>query len=211
MARSSRSLSRRNNNGGRQQSMGDVRRRSDWVTGGGTILSASPTTINAMSSWGGTSGNLPTTAACTWQAVTLPTAATAQNSPPGIGEVVVNEVMGSIFIPFATVAGVYCIGVGIYVSKYDSYRGSWDTRALANSTGPDASRDDFLMLRVITAIFPGVATVIPSGIEIPLAIGAPIVLGGGEALHVTVDVLTSAVAGNVAALAFFRSRISNIA
>jgi len=207
--RSRRALVVSNGRQGRQP-LGDIRRRSDWVSGGGVIFNSAPTVISAVSSWGGTSGALATTASATWQAVTLPTAATAANAPPGVGELEVDEVMGSIFVPFATVAGVYIIGVGIYVSKYDSNRGSWDTRAIANSTGPDATRDDWLFLRVMVVIFPGVSTVIPSGIEVPLAIGRPVVIGGGEAIHVTVDNLTAAVAGVISPIAYFRTRISNI-
>jgi len=187
--------------------MMDVRARTDWQLGGGIVTAAAPTPV-ASPSWG--SGFLvPAAGTTNIQAAILPEAVTAVNSPPSIGELQVDEIQGSIFFTFVT-SGLYAIGVGIFISKFNTSVGAWVLRS--PSVASEASDDDWLFLRMLIITVPTTVNDYTS-VEVPIGLPHPIILGRGEALHVAVDngagFTTSA--GQIACAPYFRSRISNVA
>jgi hypothetical protein len=127
-------------------------------------------------------------------------------SPPSIGEVIVNMVVGSIFFSSPSTAGVYVVGIGIYVSQYNTTATKWSVRTPTLST--DAARDDYLYLRCIEIVLTASTSLTSEQvIEVAVGIPAPVQLGNGEALHLTInnDALS---AGSLSMVPFVRSHIS---
>jgi len=198
---------RQSRNGRSGVGISDVRARTDWQIGGGVVTPAAGAPV-ASSSWGG-----PITLAAggiaNIQAVTIPEAVTSAASPPAIGEIQVDEVQGSVFFTLAA-SGFNCLGVGMFISKFNTNTGAWVIRAASVNT--EAMDDDWLFLRMLIVTVPTTNNEYVS-IEVPLMLPHPIVLGRGEALHVAIDTgagtgLTSA--GVIVCWPFLRSRVSNI-
>jgi hypothetical protein len=185
----------------------DLMSRRDLIVGGGYVNNSGSQLSNP--SWNSGAITLAPGVQAAFQAVVIPQAVTAANAPPSIGECVIQDVEGSLYITNPTSTGVYFIGFGIYISKFDTRTGTWGIR-YPSSTGSDAARDDWLALRVIVATLPLPATVTdPMMLELRLALPHPVVLGGGEALHVCVDNNSSS-SGSINVYAFFRTRIADV-
>jgi hypothetical protein len=195
--------------GGRSGGFGsnDLMSRRDLIVGGGYVNNAGAQVAN--STWDSNGVVLAPGSQMAYQAVVLPQAVTAANAPPSIGECMVQDVEGSLFLTAPTVIGVYFIGFGIYISKFDTRTGTWGIRNPSNS-GSDAARDDWLALRAIVTTLPTQPAITdPMMLELRLALPHPITLGGGEALHVCVDNNTSS-AGSFNVYAYFRTRIADV-
>jgi hypothetical protein len=133
-------------------------------------------------------------------------------STPNIGRFRINEVKGSIYIvPSASApAGTYSVGVAIYVADINNTTTVWEVR---NPTVPaDCSRDDYLFLEEISFDLPAAGTdvAIARGIEFKLSISQPVMIGGGQALHVAVYNHAGSV-GAVQVAPAFRTRINTVA
>jgi len=207
MSRSRRNRAAQSGNRRRAFSSGDIMARRDLIVGGGFVNNSGVQV--ASSTWAGSPVGLTPAGQIAWQAVVLPQAVTAINAPPSVGECVVQDIEGSMFLSNPTAPGIYYVGVGIYISKFDSRTGTWNLRSIVNTT-TDAARDDWLMLRALVMTLPLTTGVTDSmELEIRLALIHPIVLGGGEALHVAID-SSSLSPGNLNVAPFFRTRISDV-
>lgn len=128
------------------------------------------------------------------------------NAPPGVGELQVDEIQGSLFVTTPSQTGVYFFGVGIYIAKYAL--GQWDL--MIPTSAPQGGNDFFLYQRVMTGYLPAMSSwIAPTILEVPLKLPGPVVLGGGEALHVTIS-NDGTSAGSFNVNAYFKSRISRI-
>jgi hypothetical protein len=185
----------------------DINSRRDLIVAGGTVNNAGAQV--AANSWNGSSITLAPGQQTSYQAIVLPQAVTAANAPPSIGECQVDDIEGSLFIKGNTTQGLHYIGFGIYISKFDTRTGTWGVRFPSNLAA-DAARDDWVMLRVVTVTLPLPANVTdPMILELKLGLPHPVVLAGGEALHVVVDNNGSSV-GAFDVNAFFRTRIQDV-
>jgi len=185
----------------------DLQNRRDLIVSGGSVNNAGAQV--AGSSWNGSAKTLAPGNQLAWQAIVLPQAVTAINAPPSTGQCKVLSVEGSFYISTPTVSGKYYIGMGIYISKFDSRTGTWGVRYPSNASS-DAARDDWLALRVVVVTLPLPSVITdPMMVELHLDLPHPISLGGGEALHVCVDNNGSSV-GSFDVDTFFRTRISDV-
>lgn len=195
--------------GGNGGGSGDVIPRMDWVVGGGQVIPGAATINNP--SFNGSAQSLTAGSAYAHQLVVVPIPVPALNQTPTIGEMKVRGVVGSVFFDSATTAGVYNIGVGMYIAKLNSNTGVWDMRSIFGASFADATRDDWLFLRVMRLVSPANTTfTLPSCFEIPVAISRSIVLGGGEALHLQIENAAGST-GQLSSQAFVRSCISGVA
>jgi hypothetical protein len=189
------------------QNLNDLMSRRDLIVAGGFVNNAGAQV--ASNSWNGAAQVLAPGSQIAYQALILPQAVTALNAPPSIGECIIKDVEGSVFLTTPTLAGVYYIGFGIYISKFDTRTGTWGIRFPSN-IGSDASRDDWLALRVIVSTLPVPASVTdPMMLELRLALPHAVTLGGGEALHVCVDNNLGSV-GSISVVPYFRTRIMDV-
>jgi hypothetical protein len=185
----------------------DLMSRRDLIVGGGYVNASGAQVAN--STWNGAALAIAPGGQIAYQAVVLPQAVTAINAPPGIGECKVDAIEGSIFLTTPTVAGIYYIGFGIYISKFDTRTGTWGLRYISVNSS-DAARDDWLAIRAVVATLPLPAAVTdPMMIELKIQLPHPVILGGGEALHVAVDNNSSSV-GSITANPYFRTRIADV-
>jgi len=185
----------------------DMQARKDTIIAGGYVSNAGVQV--ATTGWNGAGVIMAPGAGISYQAVVIPAAATAINAPPSVGQCEVDNVEGSLFLQSPTVAGIYVIGCGIYISKYDTRTGTWGVRSSTNAAS-DAARDDWLMLKAFTVTLPLPAAVTdPMVLEIKLGLPHPILLGGGEALHVGIENNSGSV-GSITVSPYFRSRVSNV-
>jgi len=80
---------------------------------------------------------------------------------------------------------------------------------MSNSSS-DAARDDWLLLKAMVIALPTTASVTDSMLlEVRLALPHPVVLGGGESLHVAVD-NNSGSAGSITMVNYWRTRIADV-
>jgi len=185
----------------------DLAARKDTIIAGGYVNNGGAQTPG--SGWNGAQLPLPAGSQVAYQAIVIPQAVTAVNAPPSIGECEVDQIEGSLYLSSPGSAGIYQLGVGIYISKFDTRTGTWAIRYPSNSSS-DAARDDWLMLKAMTVALPLTAGVTdPMLLEFKLMLPHPIILGGGEALHVCVDNNTNSPA-TINVQAFFRTRVSNV-
>jgi hypothetical protein len=179
----------------------------DWIIGGAGLSNVGASTV--QTAWG-TDYTCVTATPSSFVLVgepslTAPTAITA----PGVGEVTIMEVMGSLFFRpnlGNTTAMVIDLAVAIYVAEqYPTARTNWSVRDPLNAA--DAARDDYLFLRGMqfTMAAPTAGATV---IEVRLAIPKPETIGGGEALVCTVSTAYTTSAGSTLVMTgYVRSRI----
>jgi len=181
--------------------------RRDHIIAGDYINNAGAQV--ATNGWNGGPIVIAPAAQVAYQAIVIPAAATAINAPPSVGQCEVDQVEGSLYLLTPTAAGVYFVGVGIYISKYDARTATWGIR-FPSTSAADAARDDWLMVKGLVLTLPLPANVTdPMVIELKLALPHPVILCGGEALHVCVDNASSS-AGSISVVPYIRTRISSI-
>jgi len=161
----------------------------------------------AIGSWGSTL-MLAASGGVNYQAIVIPAAVTAANAPPAIGQCQVDDVEGSLFLTEPSVLGVYLIGFGIYISKFDKASGTWSTKDPTNAT--EAAGDDWIVLRAVRVSLPTQGVVTDSMLlEFRCNLPHPITLGGGEALHVCIYSV-AANPGSLNLTPYFRTRIQDV-
>lgn len=189
---------------------------SNWVVGGTSVSPvgaqsippALPFTWTPGQYSGGAASTLATGTFLTYQAYTI--AAAVAGVTQQIGKARVDEIRGMISISVFGVNSLkVCIGVGIYVSG-SSNAAVWEVLDPLDSA--DAGRDKWLFLRMVEGTISSQAA--PAGpgsaLEIPISIPGPVVIGGGQAVHVAVS-YRGAAASSVYVTSGFRSRVGPIA
>jgi hypothetical protein len=186
---------------------------TDWKVGGsatdntGAVIGgASPT---GPTTWSSGTNDYVLTAnnQISYQAVVL--VAAPNTSTPLIGRMKLDEVSGMICVSSPIAAGRQTVAVGIYVSEFNSNTNKWDVRDPLNPS--DASRDDYFYLEASEMQLPaaGAATG-NAGFCFDLKLANPIIIGGGQALHVTVSYQTdSGVSVRISSM--FRTRCGPVA
>jgi len=82
---------------------------------------------------------------------------------------------------------LYILGVGIYISKYNTLTSTWEVAT--PSLAADAARDDWHFLRCLTFTQPvNAQDTTFQFMEVPVGLKHPVVLGHGEALVAMADV-----------------------
>jgi len=125
---------------------------------------------------------------------------------PTIGRMRIDELKGKIlFSP--TAAGYFQFAVGVYVSEFTLNTSAWDVYDPLNSA--DASRDDWWFLDAKTFFCGAPAGALsPVPMELDISFKSSIVIGGGQALNVTVSMISSTTCyANPA----FRTRVGPVA
>jgi len=196
---------------GRFNRRGNPPEWGDWVIGG-TGLNNVGGPI-ALTGWNGGLGTLASGTPQTFILVGEPTPAslsTATLAPPSVGEVEIAEVAGSLF--FTAISGSadkFFLAVAIYVTEFNMPGTNWAVRDPLNPV--EAVRDDYLFLRAMTFFMPnqagGTSEVTQ---EVRVAIPSPEVIGGGEALVLTMS-MVSASASTLGYMPFVRSRLRAVA
>lgn len=170
-----------------------------WVNSAGALV--------AGDSWrgGATAMTLVTGVPQTIQAAAL--VAAVNTSTPTIGRMKIDEIRGRLSLTGFTVIGRYQVGVGIYVSQQNSQTPTYDVRDTLIAA--DAARDDWFMLEMMEFEAPvtGTNTAL-SFIEIPLRLANALIIGGGQAVHVTISMTG---AGNCKVTPAFRTRVAGVA
>jgi len=183
----------------------------DWKVGGsavdatGAVIGgASPTGPATWLMGAGSATILATGVPITFQAVAL--IAAPNTSTPTLGRMRLDDIKGSIFLGAPASATVIRAAVGIYVSEYNSNTGKWDVRDPLNTA--DGSRDDYFYLEGQMFDLPATGTsTAPTIIKFDLRLSERVVIGGGQALHVTV----SAVGANISLNSAFRTLVGPVA
>jgi len=177
----------------------------DWVVGGrGVDNTGSP--VAAIPTFGGSfvvnAGNNGT-----YQAVVvIPTPA---STTPNVGRLRIDEIHGRVCVSGAGAAGKYGVAVGIYVSDVNNTTTLWNVRQC--TLGADAARDDYLFLEgKWFQVDAGSTMENQPWICFDLKIPGPVVIGGGQALHVTVANDTAS-ANLIVVGAYFRTRVGPVA
>lgn len=185
---------------------------TDWIVSSASVDSTgAPITSGGLTSWNGqktiASGSI------TSQAVVVqPTPAA---STPSVGRLRVDQIRGRILVtldPSDVVSSLGGVAVGIYVSDLNNTTTLWNVRDL--SVPADACRDDYLYLEgKVWAQAPSTPSSPVELVCFDLSISQPVVIGGGQALHVTVSLTggSKLVPQLTDIFAFFRTRVGPVA
>jgi hypothetical protein len=140
--------------------------------------------------------------------VIIPEAVTSNNAPPSIGQCDIVGVDATIDITAVSAAGLYVVGIGLYVSNYTKATTQWDLRDPVDAG--DAGDQDFLHLvaHAFQAQLPAAETG-PVSVQLRVMLPFPIRIGSGQALHVTLSNGTNS-AGTLSFVPFIRAKIAHI-
>lgn len=194
---------------------GDSVAWGDWIIGGGAVPAGGAVgSITAHSSWG-TPFTLQHGVAENWLLVTEPTISPGTGTPT-MGEVLVQEVMGIVFLTLDLAAppgDQVHVAIGLYVAEYNKTGTAWSTLDPLDTT--EASRDDWLFLRGMEIGYIASGTsAFTNSFPIPVAIPAPQMIGKGETLMLSVSAFIkggSAGSAGLVATPYVRSRITRAA
>jgi hypothetical protein len=157
----------------------------DWITSGAsTDATGAPLGGASIVGWGGFQ-TVANNVAVTSQAVVIPPSPAA--STPGIGRLRIEELRGQVsFRNFGASADTFDTWVCVYVSDMNFTTTLWNVRN--PSVAADVSRDDYLYLqhRGWGACVATATTALDEVMEFELSISQPVVIGGGQALHISV-------------------------
>jgi len=197
---------------------GKMRPTSNWVVGSQALTSAgqvvggvgSPTSIPTWNPGSQSTNYLIVGGSpVTFQACVIQPG--VSGNTPTVGRVRVDEIKGKILVNPGVLAGGYItVSVGIYVSEFTINTSAWD---VSDPSSPvDGSRDDWWFLEARTFGLPLGASLVGVSpmMEIDISFKGPIVLGGGQALNVTVAVTGPGSPGAQCTPAF-RTRIGPVA
>jgi len=196
---------------------------SDWVvssasvdpTGTAQAGTAILTSWNAGLGAPSTAGIIGSGAFVTNQAILVQP--TPMTSTPTVGRLRVNRIKGRISVfPFVTNGtwDQFSVFVGIYLAELNNTTTKWEVRNLLSTS--DVARDDFFYLENRVFLGQNGAPVTPvtqniwEGVLFDLDVPISVVIGGGQALHVTI----AAVSGNnmsVVASTAYRTNIGPVA
>jgi len=197
---------------------GDPVTWGDWLVGGvmlgagGTITTAVPiSTFAPNASLFDLSPGTPNHMTLVQEPI--PTAVPGVSNVPQMGMVEIHQVMGSIsFVPNNLVGpGRWRIAVALYVAEFNKTGTSW---SVMDPLDPlQAGNDDYLFLRgfdLVTPVLTSAVLALP--FEVPLALPAPEIIGGGEALVLTVSAtLLAGSSSGIGCNPYVRSRITRSA
>lgn len=178
----------------------------DWITSTAATNAAGAPIV--QTSWGGAI-NLTNDSIVFQSCLIQPAPA---SSTPSIGRLRVDEIRGRICVKGA-ITGTgdsYFAAVGIYVSELNNTTTLWNVRNLL--TASDAARDDYLYLEGKSFLATNLATATPAVVEdicFELNLSQPVIIGGGQAVHVQVAVSSISQAATVSS--FFRTRVGPVA
>jgi hypothetical protein len=191
----------------------------DWIVGGSAINSSGGVIASPPTTWTNGSGaafNLINGGAFSYQAVVIQPA--PASGTPGIGRLRIDQIKGRLMFAKANGASVFTAGgamiaVGIYVSEVNQTTTNWHVR---NPLVPaDVCRDDYLFLEAHFMDIPPLGNNLGSVTgflpEINLSIDRPVVIGGGQALHVTVSCSSSDSDTYLLVMSAFRSKVGPVA
>jgi hypothetical protein len=189
---------------------------SNWVVGSqalsstGQVIGGLTTPTNVPTWFPSSSGatyNLATASPVTFQATVI--SAGVSTATPTIGRQKVDEIKGKILFSQPSTPAYYVVAVGIYISEFTLNTSAWDVYdPLAPS---DAARDDFWFLdaRTFTLVPANVSTA-DSFLELDISCKLNLVIGGGQAVNVTVSMIS--VAGSTLYCnPAFRTRVGPVA
>jgi hypothetical protein len=134
---------------------------------------------------------------------------------PGIGRLKIDEIKGRIYCTPTqshTTPPRVTVGVGIYVSEYTISTTKWSVHDPLVTA--DAAVDDYFFLEVQEKIMPCLGALnvtADSWMYFDLHLANPLIIGGGQALHVTVSVITAAGGFGVNVASAFRTRTGPVA
>jgi len=198
-------MSKRRGRAGR--SAGGSRGAPAWlVTASGTDdAGAEQASVN----WGGPAQTLAAATTVTFQPVVIPEAVTANNAPPSIGQCDIVGLDATIDITSVSAAGLYTVGVGLYVSNFSTKTAQWELREPTDAG--DAGDQDFLHLvcHAFAAQLAAAETG-PVSIQLRAMLPFPIRIGAGQALHLTLDNSANS-PGIITFVPFIRAKISHVA
>jgi hypothetical protein len=177
---------------------------TDFVVGGSNVDNTGAP-LTSVSTFDKTGLAILTAVPMTFQAVMIqPVAST---STPGIGRVRIDEIKGRVCLTTFVTAGPVVAAVGIYVSELNSNLTKWDVRDPLSAT--DAARDDYFYLEGRAVEIPATADAVSvSELCFDLKLANPLMIGGGQALHVTVSYVGPA---SAKVFGFFRTRTGPVA
>jgi hypothetical protein len=186
---------------------------TNWTVGGssvdqtGGVITGPPGPYPSWQTSGTTVPVATNGSPISYQAVVI--VAAPNTSTPLIGRMKIDEIKGTVTVLSPANAGRVSVGVAIYVSEFNSNTGKWDVRDPLNTS--DAARDDYFFFEAQMADMPAAGTATaPAAMCFHLKLANSLIIGGGQALHVTVSYLNSA-AGNALLLAAFRTRVGPVA
>jgi len=183
-----------------------MRPNANWIVGPQGINSAGAV-IAGLTSWSNGAAAVTLTAGTpqSYQAGVITAAAGAV--VPTIGRMAIQEVRGSVFFSSFNATARVTLGIAIYVSEQNSATPTWDVRDPLSVA--DAQRDDYYFLEAIEFNVLAAPTNHPQLVRMDLKIASALAIGGGQALHVTVAMLSN-VANTCLMSSAFRTRIGNI-
>jgi len=185
----------------------------DWVVGGQGLDATGLPIVGGLFSWNG-GYTVASGGSITFQPTFIQP--TPMSSTPTIGRLRVDEIRGRIYVSSAfanTTPDRFQTAVGIYVSDLNVTTTLWNVRNLLLNL--EACRDDYLYLDTREWQQKNLSGITDLA-ELPcfdLGMSVPVVMGGGQAINVTVSVSSSAKedAQPVRVTAFFRARIGPVA
>jgi len=188
---------------------GGARNVTDWVVGG-RIVDSTGSPIATRPSWGPAGAfTLPAGGSGSYQGVVI--IPTPSSGTPGVGRLRIDEVHGRVCVSAqgAGSSGIAHVAVGMYVSDVNNTTTLWNVRAV--TTAADCARDDYLYLEG-KSFTCGATDSVPDqpNICFDLKLPFPVVIGGGQALHVTIS-NDAASTLTCIVTAYFRSRVGPVA
>jgi len=178
---------------------------TNWIVGPSLVTSAGA--LASGSSWlsGATAIGIATGVPVTIQAAAI--VAAPNTSTPTVGRMKIDEVRGRLSFTGFSAAGRFAVAVAIYVADQLTTTPTWETRDPLNSSF--AAEDDYFMLEGMELEVPATTDdTAPGDFSIPLKLANPLVIGSGQALHVTVSYVGPATAK---LSSFFRTRVGPVA
>jgi len=218
MARSKAARARRRAGGGGAMVVPYARMRpniGNWRIGSSAVSNAGVLTGGNYTTGPGTWANgagrvvLTTLVPLTYQATVI--APVPDSGTPTIGRMKIDEIKGAITLSAFSAAGRYTAAVCIYVSELTSAAANtYDVRDPLNNA--DAARDDYFYLEAQEADMPATLTATsPAAFKFDLKLANPLIIGGGQALHVTVSMVSAVAAATCMLSSMFRTRSAGIA
>jgi len=181
---------------GRQIPGGSRGRVTNWsvfsqmLTASGQVIGG-VTTPTSLPTWNpgssAASYNLISGSPVTFQAALIQPA--VSGNIPTIGRMKIDELRGSLIFNDPSSNGIFTVAVGIYVSEFTINTSAWDVSDPMNPT--DAARDQYFFLKAIAFTYPLTGITAAGMVEMDLGLSEPVVLGGGQALNVTVSMIAS--------------------
>jgi len=171
---------------------------TNWVVGSQALTSTgqviggvtSPTSVPTWNPSGTlTTYNLVSASPITFQPVVIQPA--VSGNIPTVGRVRIDQLIGKMLFSTAATTMICSVAVGIYVSEFTTSTSAWDVSDPLNPA--DAARDQWFFLEAMNLNVVVTASMTAwSCLEMPLRLSESVVIGGGQALNVTVSMVTSA-------------------